>query len=143
MSLVLIASTSIARCLALNIASCIGICSGRTERAIFVESSKSGIHTVISQSWGQSSFLYTIEPSSSCEAITKPPRIAGATLSGCPSTSVAIERSAVSSAGEPKSLFAAISPPTITAAELPRPLVIGICDCILIFNSEGSWPIEL
>ena len=41
---------SIARCLALNIASCIGICSGRTERAIFVESSKSGIHTVISQS---------------------------------------------------------------------------------------------
>ena len=102
-----------------------------------------GIQTVMFQSFGQLIFEYTTLPSSSREEITKPPTTAGVMLSGWFSISVAIERRAASSAGFPKSSLAAINPPTITAAELPKPLAIGICVFIVIFNSLGVWPIEL
>ena len=82
-------------------------------------------------------------PSSSWQDNTNPPNKAGATLSGCPSTSVAIANKAVSSAGEPNNLFAASKPPTITEDELPKPLAIGMPVWIFIFNSVGSCPIEL
>ena len=42
-----------------------------------------------------------------------------------------------SSAGLPNNSFAAINPPTITEAEEPSPLEIGICVLIVIFNSLG------
>ena len=81
---------------------------------------------MISHSCGQLSLQYDKVPSSSWFARTNPPKIAGATLSGCPSTSVAIAKRAASSAGEPRSLLAANKPPTITDDELPKPLAIGI-----------------
>ena len=82
-------------------------------------------------------------PSFSKDDITNPPTVAGVTLSGWPSISVAIESSADSSAGSPNNLFAATNAPTITAAELPNPLVTGIEVWIFIFNSDGVCPIEL
>ena len=48
-----------------------------------------------------------------------------------------------SSAGLPKSSFAAIKPPTITEAEEPKPLETGICVFIVIFSSFGICPIKL
>ena len=64
-------------------------------------------------------------------------------LSGCFSTSVAIDKIAASSAGFPSNEFAAIKPPTITEAELPKPLAIGICVSIVIFKSFGTCPVRL
>ena len=52
-------------------------------------------------------------------------------------TSDAIDNKTASSAGEPNNLFAAIKPPTITEALLPKPLVTGISVLIVIFKSLG------
>ena len=128
---------------ALKIASFIGTSLGNTERAMSVESSKSGTQTVIAHSVGQFNFLYITEPSSSWEDRTSPPTIAGVILSGWPSISQAIDNKATSSAGLPNSSFAAINAPTITEALLPKPLATGIFEWMFIFSSLGVCPIEL
>ena len=61
--------------------------------------------------------------------MTKPPRSAGATLSGCPSISMASSSSAASSSadGPPStSARASTSPPTMAAEDEPRPRACGI-----------------
>ena len=56
----------------------------------------------------------------------KPPNSAGAILSGCPSTEVAMASSSLPESSRPLMAFAATTPPTISAAEEPIPLDTGI-----------------
>ena len=58
-------------------------------------------------------------------AIVKPPRIAAATLSGCPSISTASGSSVSASIGRPATARPAASPATIAALELPVPEASG------------------
>ena len=68
----------------------------------------------------------------------KPPKAAGAALSGCPSDSAHNLKRASRSSGSPLSLFSPSRMPRRTVALLPRPRHLGTCSAIENEN-ENLW----
>ena len=125
------AAVSIAALPMLNTASFIGTSAGSTALAALVGRKNSGtVTTSFRGSFG------IREKHSGLPFLTmlmvKPPKIAGATLSGCPSISVAICKRSRLVKGLPKHSLAAFKPPTIAVALLPNPLDRGTPLSILI-----------
>ena len=92
-------------------------------RASSVESSRAGMSRQIRHVRGNTRRVATGPPSSGIATVNAP-YSAAATLSACPSTSLAIRSSVRRSKGSPSSAFAATAPPTIAAALEPRPRAI-------------------
>src|SRR5207253_5512780 len=67
-------------------------------------------------------------PSSLGSATVNAPYRAAATLSACPSTSLATRRSVRRSSGSPMIALAATTPPTMAAALDPRPRATGMAE---------------
>ena len=118
---------SAAACARLNTASARGTSLESIPRASAVRRLAPGMKTHTRHALGNGMRVATGPPASGT-ATVKAPYKAAATLSACPSTSLAMRSSERRSSGSPRSAFAATAPPTIAAALEPRPRATGMAE---------------
>ena len=121
---VAMAATSIDERLTLWIASAKSTVWGRTLRAALVDNEKSGIATTTRRSESQSNWIEWTCPPCIID-MTKPPSSDAATLSGCPSNSVAKSSNSVREKGASHRTFAVNSPPSMAVPLPPSPRIAG------------------
>ena len=123
------ADTSSAARAALNAASACGTVSGSIPRAFLVATAVEGTHATGTMRSDGSTRSTEIAPASVVHATVTPPYRHAATLSGCPSSSLASARRASSgnrSSPPTTRARARMSPAMIAAADDPRPRPCGI-----------------
>src|SRR5256885_911361 len=118
------AASSAAAWAMLKTASARDTLAGRTARAFSVASGSRGMKRQIRHARGNAMRVAT-GPSSLGSATVNAPYRAAATLSACPSTSLATRRSVRRSSGSPMIALAATTPPTMAAALDPSPPAAG------------------
>ena len=105
-----------------------GTVDGSIARARIVSTGKSGTASTRVSRGDTPSWRTSRSPSRRATASVAPPKTAGATLSGCPSTSAATPTMVRSSRPSSKRALAATAPATVAAAEEPSPRAMGIVE---------------